>query len=282
VVSRAQVLAAGADRMAIEYRLKVGRLVEVHRAVYAVGHLPPSPHSRAMAAVLACGPEAVLSHRPAAALWGFAAPSHGPIEVSAPTAHRRRGVRVHRTRTLTPQDITTHFGIPVTTPARTLVDLADQLGDRALARAVNEARVLRRVSNQEIAAIVARSPGRRATSRISPLIEQLGGPTRSVFEDAFLRFTRAYRLGTPEVNFAIAAHEVDFLWRPERLIVELDSRTFHQTTRAFEEDRDRDADLLVAGLSVVRITWSRLTREPAREAGRLDALLRARRPKATA
>jgi predicted transcriptional regulator of viral defense system len=236
MVTRVQLLNAGLSSADIDYRLRIGRLVRVHNGVYAVGHIPPSPHARAMAAVLACGPGAVLSHRSAAALWGMGVRWTTDIDVTTRAKRSRRGIRVHRSRTLTGADVTRHYGIPVTTPARTLLDLAAVLDDTALTRAVNEARLARKGVTTELAALLARSPG-RATTRLKPILDH--DPTRSTLEDAFLKFVKDHGLPTPEVNQVIAGHEVDILWRHQRLVVELDSRTHHDTDAAFETDRDR-------------------------------------------
>lgn len=165
-----------------------------------------------------------------------------------------------------------HLGIPVTTPVRTILDLADVLDDTALARAVNEARLLRRLALEDLAQLLERAPG-RATTRLRPFVERAGAPTRSVFEDAFLRFVERHELPTPEVNASVSGHEVDMLWREQRLIVELDGRAYHAGDEAFEVDRERDATLVAAGYSVLRVTWRRLLDQPEREAGRLRALL---------
>jgi very-short-patch-repair endonuclease len=272
-VTRAQLLELGVGAPAIDYRVKVGRLIGVQRGVYAVGHRPPSMLARAMAAVLACGCGAALSHASAGVLWEMVPRWSAPIEVTAPGDRRPRGIRVHRSPGLPDRDVTTHFGIPVTSPARTVLDLAARLDDQALARAVNEARLRGWLRLEDLAELLVRSPG-RATLRLWPFVEHADGPTRSVFEDAFLAFVDRHGLPRPEVNQQIAGYEVDMLWREQRLIVELDSRTHHDGDEPFERDRDRDADLLAAGFPVVRVTWWRLTREPEREAARLDALLR--------
>jgi hypothetical protein len=248
MVSRDQLLAAGFTAKAIAYRLKVGRLRRVHRGVYAVGHLPPSPHARAMAAVLACGPRAVLSHRSAAALWAITPPWRGPVEVTARTDRRRPGIDTHRSATLKPQDTTLHYGIPVTTPQRTLDDLKRVLPSHSLTRAVNEAR-LRNLIRDDIT------------------------PTRSVLGDEFLRFLDRHGLPRPEVNQRIAGYEVDAIWREQRLVVELDGYTTHRHT--FEQDRERDAHLLTEGFAVLRLTHRRLTEQEQREADRLRVLLAA-------
>jgi very-short-patch-repair endonuclease len=206
-----------------------------------------------MAAVLACGPGAVLSHRSAAALWEITPPWRGPEDVTATERRRHPRIHTHRSRTLTRADITVHFGIPVTTAARTLDDLARVLSSHSLTRAVNEARVRNLVRDHSPTAT---------------------GPTRSHLEDEFLRFVDRYNLPRPEVNQRVAGKEVDMVWREQRLIVELDSRSFHRDT--FEQDRERDAHLLSEGFAVLRITSHRLKRAPRREADRLRALLATR------
>ncbi|MGI8592806.1 MAG: type IV toxin-antitoxin system AbiEi family antitoxin domain-containing protein [Solirubrobacteraceae bacterium] len=275
VLTRCQLLELGLDVDAIDYRLRVGRLLRLHRGVYAVGHHPPSPLAGAMAAVLACGPGGVLSHRSAAALWELDSRWRTPIEVSAPTERRHRGVRVHHSRTLIGEDVTIHFGIPVTTVARTLLDLAAVLDDKALARAVNIARLERHLRLDDLAGLLVRSPG-RTTRRLRPFVDRDDAPTRSAFEDAFLAFVDRHGLPRPQVNQSVAGYEVDMLWPELRLIVELDGRAYHDSDQPFEHDRDRDADLLAAGFPVVRITWRRLIDTPAREARRLAGLLAAR------
>src|SRR4051812_36360331 len=272
MVHRDQLAAAGLDRNAIDYRVRIGRLHLRHRGVYAVGHVPPSPHARAMAAVLACRPSACLSYHSGGALWAMGI-RWGPIvDVTAPTKHRHKGIRVHRSKLLTPPDVTVHFGIPVTTPARTLLDLAEVLDTPSLTRAVNEARLRHKSTLPELRELLARSPG-RATHRLRPFVERETGPTRSRLEDEFLAFVARYGLPAPEVNQIVAGFEVDMLWRDQRLIVELDGRDYHQ--HRFEADRDRDATLLSAGFPVLRITPKRIRHEPDREAARLKTTLAA-------
>jgi very-short-patch-repair endonuclease len=223
-----------------------------------------------MAAVLACGPGTVLSHRSAAALWELGLVWGDAVEVTASSEHRCDGVTVHRSRTLSREHLTVRARIPVTTVARTLIDLADVLDDRALTRAVNEAQVRYRVQLDAVVNV----PGRRGAPRLRAILERsAGAPTRSVLEDTFLALIERERLPRPEVNQHVAGYEVDMLWRRQRLIVELDGRRFHDHPRAFERDRERDADLAAAGFTVVRVTWQRLTRQPSREAQRLRALL---------
>jgi very-short-patch-repair endonuclease len=265
VVTRAQLVALGCDRQAIEYRLKVGRLHLLHRGVYAVGHRPPSPLATAMAAVLACGAGAALSHGSAAALWRIVARWPAATHVTAPTDRRHAGIKVHRSRQI---ETTIHYGIRVTTPARTLVDLADVLTPKQHTRALNEAQVQRLVTPAELATLFTRYPGRR-TSQLKP--ER--GATRSDLEDDFVRFVKRHKLPLPDLNQTIAGHGVDAVYREQLLIIELDSRQFHATPQAFEQDRDRDADHLHAGFRTLRITDHRLKHHPTKEARRLNSIL---------
>jgi very-short-patch-repair endonuclease len=254
MLARWQLLRAGLSPDTVDRWVKAGRLIRVHRGVYALGHVPPSPHAKAMAAVLACGPNAVLSHRSAAALWGLIR-YYGATEVTAPSNHAHRRITVHRAR-LTDADITRHYAIPVTTPARTLTDLARSLDPATLTRALNDARLRRLMSLDDLPPKLRRG--------------QPANPTRSAFEDAFRTFCDRHELPQPEINVVVAGYEVDALWRAQRLIAELDGEDYHQD---FETDRAKDADLLEARYRVVRVTWDRLTRKPAREADRFRHLL---------
>jgi predicted transcriptional regulator of viral defense system len=197
VVSRGQLFDDGIGAGLVDYRLKVGRLHRVHSGVYAVGFPPRSSLALATAAVLACGPGAVLSHRSAAALWELDSSWFGPVEVTARCKRCHRGVIVHRSRTLSPSDVTSRCAIPVTGVARTLVDLADVVDDLALARAVNQALLRRRVGVDELAIALSKSSGRRAATRLRPFIQRADAPTRSVFEDAFLAFVQRHGLPRP-------------------------------------------------------------------------------------
>ena len=254
ILTRSQLLHAGVGPRTIDRWIQTGRLIALHRGVFALGHLPPSPHARTMAAVLACGRGAVLSHRSAALLYGLIRYT-GPIEITAPTKRTRPGVIVHRNQ-LTDRDVTQHWGIPVTSPARTLTDLAHSLDPASLTRAVNAARLAKLMSLDDL-------PPRLRNG-------QTPRPTRSAFEDAFLTFCARHRLPQPETNTIVAGYEVDAYWPTHRLVAELDGEEFHED---FETDRAKDADLVEAGLRVVRLTWERLTGQPAREAARFKTLL---------
>ena len=207
-----------------------------------------------MAAVLACGRGAVLSHRSAAQLYGLIRYT-GPIEITARTRRRRPGLIVHES-SLAEHEVTEHWGIPTTSPARTLTDLAKTLSPASLTRAVNEARLAHLMSRDDLPPRLRRNQAAR--------------PTRSAFEDAFRTFCTRHRLPQPEINTIVAGYEVDALWRPQRLVAELDGEDYH---RDFEVDRLKDADLVEAGHKVIRVTWDRLTAQPKREAVRFRRLL---------
>jgi very-short-patch-repair endonuclease len=279
VITRWQLLRLGLGEDAIDYRLKTGRLYRLYAGVYAVGYRPVSPYARALAAVLACGPGAALSHGSAATLWGISREWDEPLEVTARSARRRPGLCIHRSKTLTEGDVTLQYGIPVTTPARTLLDNTPRLADRALARAVNELRLEGYLKLGEVTELLTRHSPTRATNRLRGHVARPErAPTRSEFEDAFLPFVERYHLPEPEVNTRVAGHEVDIFFPDHRLAVELDSWRYHSGRAQFESDRDRDPDLLAAGIATVRLTWERFTLRPAREAARLQAILASRAP----
>jgi Transcriptional regulator, AbiEi antitoxin len=201
VISVAQLRASGVTDDAIRRRVESGRLHRIHRGVYAVGHRGLSQEGWWMAAALACGEGAVLSHRSAAELWRLLRPDDGPIEVSVPTAagrKRRRGIRIHRRASLSSSVTTRRSNIPVTTPSQTIADLRGVVPRAQWRRAARQAEV----------------QGLRTGLEKSP------DPTRSELEELFLRLCRRYQLPKPTVNVQVGRYEVDFLWASERLIVE--------------------------------------------------------------
>lgn len=274
-VTRPQLMRLGLGTGAIKYRMRVGRLLPVYAGVYAVGHLPTLPQDRAFGALLACGPGAVLSHGSAATVWGVFKRWEMPFEVTTRSAHRRPGLRVHRT-SLQRADITRQLGLRVTSPARTVLDVAPRLTDKALRRAVNELQRSGHLRMHEVASALALCPRHPGAGQLRPLLDTSDGLTRSAFEDDFLAFTTRFGLPRPEVNVLVHGHEVD-AWFPEaRVIVELDGWRDHSRRDRFESDRDRDAEMLVRGIVTVRITWERFVRFPEREAERLWRILRSR------
>lgn len=245
IVSFAQLRALGLSEGAVAYRVRAGRLHRVHRGVYAVGHAAATAGSRWMAAVLACGEGAVVSHRSAAVLWGLLRTRPGPIDITSPSyagKAKRSGIRLHRSRTLSSVVATRRHNIPVTKPSRTIDDL----------------RKSRSVPAWEV---------RRAIRQAGVLGLPLGtgiesDRTRSDLERDFLRLCRRHSLPPPTVNTRIDRFEVDFLWRDRRLIVETDSYRYHRGHAAFLNDHDRDLRLRALGYEVIRLSEAQLNEEP--------------------
>lgn len=236
VVSRTQLLALGINRGAIARRVRSGRLHPVHRGVYLTGHTAALPRAREMGAVLACGDRAAVSHGSAAALWQLLpcpAKSAVDITVAGSRAPQRPGIRVRRTSSLSRRDVRRLGRIPVTSPARTLLDLAAEVGASDLERAVAEALARRLVGRRELLNQLARNRGRRGTAPLRTLLEANGGParTRSEAERRFLALVRRADLPEPETNVKLGPYEVDFL-------------------------------LQVRGFNVIRVTWRQLTGTP--------------------
>jgi Protein of unknown function (DUF559) len=232
-----------------------------------------------MAAVLAGGEGAVLSHHSTAAALGLITYS-GRAHVTVPTARRRQQGIVWHSSVLAVDEVDRVNGIPVTTSARTLLDLAATLDRHRLARAIDRAEALRLASPTSLVELIARYPGRRGVAKLRAIINdtQIGfALTRSEFEDRFLAFIDDEELPRPEMNVWLEMRqgwvEADCVWRVARLIVELDGRAFHYSAGAFEGDRARDRALIAAGWRVVRVTWRQLTREPAALSADLRAAL---------
>jgi hypothetical protein len=274
-VTRRQLLDLGLDNNAIVYRVKIGRLHRVHRGVYGVGRRPVTPLERASAAVLACGPRAVLSHGSAMALWGFWKRWEQPFEVTVPGDRRPSGIVAHRSATVAWRDLTTQLGIRVTSPARTVFDISPRLTDQALKRTVNSALHSRWLGESQLAELLTRLAYLPPARRIAPLIGRDGTPERSGWEDDFPAFCRTSGLPEPIMGAIVCGYTVDALFPAQRVIVELDSWEFHKDRIAFENDRERDADTLAHGYVTLRITWERIHQAPEQEAGRLRAILAA-------
>jgi hypothetical protein len=281
VVARTQLVRLGLGRRAIEHRMSDGRLHRLHHGVYAVGHTVVSRHGVWMAAVLAAGPRAVLSHHSAAALWGIRETSRSTPDVIAP--RRLDRPRINARRVALPDDeITIERGIPVTTPARTLFDLAETLTPQQLEAAITESEIKRLTSPTSLADLVARHPGRRGIATLRPVLaraDTVGRTvTRSTLEIAFVAFLDAHGLPRPRTNATIELASgrkpmVDAAWPDRRLAAELDSYGIHTTRRNFEEDRARDRALTAEGWRVVRITWRQLHGDRSTLAAELETLL---------
>jgi very-short-patch-repair endonuclease/predicted transcriptional regulator of viral defense system len=276
VVSREQVRAAGLSRQAIHRRIEAGWLVRLHQGVYAVGHTALTPKSHLLAAVYAGGRGALASHRAAGGLWVVLRGAQ-PIEVTAPTPRTaRQGIVLHRSRCIDPEDRAVIDGIPVTSLARTLVDLADVLLERRLADAVHEAEVRQLFDMRTVERVLDRLPGRKGRHRLRRVLaayRDVQPFTRSEAERRVLELCETHGLPRPQVNVGIAGYEVDFYWPEAKLVLEFDGAATHLTRRAFRADRARDRALAARGIHVVRATWRDLDAGLGRE---LDAILAAR------
>jgi hypothetical protein len=284
IVTRGQLLGAGASQAVIDRRVHAKRLCVVHHGVYRVGPIA-SPCAREMAAVLACGPCAAVSHRSAARVRGWraaAGPADSDVDVIVRHSHggRRPGIRRHR-MALAPDEVTGLHGIPITTPERTLLDLAGVLRARELERTLAQAEEERLASRPGLLLVLARRPRHPGARRLREVLRAEAPPalTKSTAEDLFLEIIEPTPLPQPEANVWVRGFRVDFYWPAERLVVEVDGFAFHSSHRMFEKDRARDAALAAAGLRVIRITWKQLVEEPATVLVRIaQALARAGSP----
>lgn len=250
VVTRAQLEAAGIGRGAIAHRVKAGQLHRLHRGVYALGHTALPALAREQAALLACGPEAVLSHATAAALWNiWSPPDDVHITVPRRTTRRHQGVTIHRPLELSATDVRTRNDLPLTAPARTILDLAPHLSAIDTERLVAEAQVQRLVPKND------------------PRLQALLGDdqprlTRSEAERRLLQLIDRAHLPRPRTNHRVAGYEVDAVWPDKRLAVEVDGFAFHRTRWAFERDRRKDLALRRAGYATIRLSWRQIDQEP--------------------
>lgn len=259
VVTVAQLTEAGLLPSAITDRVAARRLFRLHRGVYSI--VPPrllKVQGHWLAAVLACGEGAVLSHTAGAALWGLRRIPSGPIHVIVPTASgrgKRKGIAIHRSSTLLPSQTTNRRGIPVTTPSRTLVDLRRTVGRHAYESALRQAEILRLGTGPQ------------------PHPQDAPDPDRTELERRFLALCRRHSLPRPRTQQIIGPYTVDFLWLEQRLVVEVDGYGSHGTRSAFEDDRARDAQLKLLGYEVVRFTWRQISDEPATVVAVMSGLL---------
>jgi very-short-patch-repair endonuclease len=272
------MLELGFGDEAIKTRLASARLSPIHGEVYAVGHRRIGQRGWWWAAVLAYGPDALLSHRSAAALWGLWR-QRGPVDVTAPGGRqgvlRRKGAWIHRCR-IDLGDRADHAGLPVTTVARTIFDFAEVTDYRQLKGVAEEADRLTLLRLRELEAVCERGRGRRALRPVRRLLTELAAPSegRSPLEQRFHAFCREHRLPEPVRNVHVLGHEVDALWPGAKLVAELDSWEFHRHRAAFERDRARDPKLLLAGYRTIRITHRRLDREAPQLTAEIHQLLR--------
>ena len=280
VVTRAQLRVAGLHDLAIDRHIAAGRLHPVYRGVFAVGHTVLTLEGRWMAAVLACGANAVLSHDTSGAAWGVRPIGGGAIHVTVPGdagRKRRAGIRLHRSATLEPHDTTTRRGIPITTPLRTILDIAAGLERRPLEKALDLAEHRGLVDFAALRSAIEAHPTRPGAPALQALLSRYTAGsfvTRSEMEERFLALCDDHGLGRPaHVNTRIEGEEVDFAWPDARLIVEVDGYGYHRSPSAFEDDRERDVMLTLAGWRVLRFTWAKVTRRPAWVAGAVSDCL---------
>lgn len=275
-VDRRQLHDAGWTERTIRSDVAAGWLIQRHRGVYAVGHVPRSQPSRWAAAVLALGPEAVLSHRACAAHFEIVRGAV-PTEVIVParlTRLRRDGIIVHRI-TLPPEHVTVRDGIPMTTLLRVLLDLATVFRVRALGNAFEEAQVRYGLQPEVVAAEVLCRRGHRGNARLAAILEGAVDPdkVRSILELRFLRMCAAHGIPRPIVNEKIGIWKPDFLWPEAELVVETDGGRFHRTAAKRRRDARKDAFLVSQGLTVLRLSWSDVTERTPETAGRVRAAL---------
>jgi len=278
VVATRQLRALGLTSQAISLRARSGRMHRLHHGVYAVGHTVLTARRRWMAAVLAAGPAAVLSHASAAALWDLRRSSAVLIDVTTRrTGRARPGLRIHRPRTLRPDETTTKDAIPVTTPARTILDLAATLHTAHLENVLDRNEILELTDHPSLAALAGAHPGHRGAGKLLATLDTYDAGrelTRSGLEVLFRRVCHDHGLPTPRVNTSVQGKEVDFLFEHARLIVETDSWRYHKTRRAFEHDRARDVTTTRAGYRTLRFTDRQLTDDPHSVAAAIRATLR--------
>lgn len=278
-VARWQLLALGLTRDMVQDRITAGRFHRIHRGVYAVGHRKLTLKGHWMAAVLACGPDALLSHRFALAVWEVQAAESGLIHVTVPHGCGKPGpgqVQVHVARGLLDADVAVVDGIPVTSLARSVLDYSSTATPDRIRAMLEKIERMGRLIGRELEDVLARNPNHRGTKRLRAALSEIEGPapwTQSELEDRFLALIRAAGLPEPEMNVLVEGELVDALWRDQKLVVEVDGWGYHRSREQFETDRRRDAKLQVAGYRVIRLTQQRIDTEPRAVAAELRALL---------
>lgn len=274
VVARRQLIALGFTDDAIRHRIERGRLRPIWRSVYAVGRPELTRHGRWMAAVLACGTDALLSHETAAALWGIRRSEAAfiAVSVSPRTFRRYRGIRIHR-RALPTADCTSHVRIPVTTPARTLIDLGVTLPAGALEAAINGADKLGLIDPDLLRETAGKRRGCPGVAAVKTVLdERTFALTESELERRFLRLIQRARLPQPLTQQRVNGFRVDFYWPDLRLIVETDGLRYHRTAAQQSRDRIRDQAHAAAGFTALRFTYAQVRYEPERVIATLQAV----------
>jgi very-short-patch-repair endonuclease len=266
VIDHAQLLACGFTREAIKHRVRTRRLHPTWRGVYAVGRPALNRFGWWMAAILACGRRAVLSHESAAQLWGIRPMGDGPIHVTVggTSARRLRGIRAHR-RKLGTTDITEHHAIPVTRPALTLIDIATYLAANELEAAINEADKLDLITPDELSAEIEARPGTPGVRALRKILDRpTFALTDSALERRFLPISAHAGLPVPRTQVSVNGFRVDFYYEEIGLIVETDGLRYHRTPAQQARDRLRDQTHTAAGLTTLRFTHAQIRYEPSR------------------
>jgi hypothetical protein len=281
VVSRAELLRQDVPATLIDDRVRSRQLVLLHRGVYALGHAELRPEGWWYAGVAAYGDHAALSHASAGVLWDIHDAALFPVHVSLAgrtAARRRRGLRAHRAPALLPAELDVHKGIPVTSVARTILDLAATVRGRRLEQVVRRAARVRRFDLREQHDALERHRQARGAPELGRLLAALEGrgtdDFRSTMEIAFVQLCEDYGLPSPVVNGLVLGERVDFHWPGTKLVVETDGFEFHAMPTSFVNDRRRDQKLTLAGYTVVRFTWEQVTTDAAQTARTLSTLLR--------
>jgi predicted transcriptional regulator of viral defense system len=262
VVTRAQLLAAGVSAKAIERRLGKGALIREFPGVYRVGHAAPSAHASLLAAVYACGEGAFLSGRSAAWLLGLVRRRPAHPEVTTPGERTIRGVTTRRSRAMDRRETTSCHGIPVTTVARTLVDLAATMSPAELARAVHEAGIKHGIGPDDVESVLDRRRTAKGSAALRAVLRGDEGVVLSRLERAFLELLRRHHLPLPQTNRRAGGRFVDCRWPEHRLTVELDSYRYHSSRHAFEQDRARERQAYARGDQFRRYTWGDVVERP--------------------
>jgi very-short-patch-repair endonuclease len=265
VISREQLRRLGFTDDGIKHRIAIGRLYRVRRGVFAVGRPDLTPPGRWMAAVLACGDGAVLSHSSAAALWRIGFEQRSVVELSLPSLSHREvpELRIHRRPSLRPRDTTTEFGIPVTTPVQTLIDLSLRLDRRGIERAINEADKYDLVHPPELRRALDERTGERGATTLHHVLDRRTFClTKEELERRFLPLAREAGLQVPLTGRIVNEFEVDFYWPDLGLVVETDGLRYHRTPAEQARDRLRDQAHTAAGLTQLRFTHEQVRYEP--------------------
>jgi very-short-patch-repair endonuclease len=264
LVTTAQLLEVGLSRGAVKRRARRGLLRRLHRGVYLVGPTTP-PWAEELAALLACRADVLLSHRSATSLWGLTTHEGGPVEITAVgrQPRPRPGLRIHRTTRLDADERREVHGIPVTSPGRTLLDLACVASPRVVEQALARAEREHLVDRAELREIPSRYRGRKGVPLLRSVLSASEGPvlTRSEAEARLLALVREAQLPTPEVNVRLQGYEVDFLWRMAGIAVEVDGYRHHSSLPSFEGDRRRATHLAALGIQVVPLTWRQIVED---------------------